>query len=44
MEAGVIDRDEWLLALAMLGDIREELRILNRYFRGEDDEEEEGVA
>ena len=37
----MIDRDEWLLVMGIFGDIREELRVLNAYFRGDDEGEEE---
>jgi hypothetical protein len=34
-----IEREEWLILLTMIGDIRAELEDLNRLLRGDDDEE-----
>lgn len=36
-----IEREEWLILLTMIGDIRAELEGLNRVIRGDDDEETE---
>jgi hypothetical protein len=45
MRVAVIEREEWLLVMGILGDIREELKKLNALLGGDDDgpeEEEEG--
>jgi hypothetical protein len=40
----VIEREEWLIALGILGDIRAELERLVQLLGGGDDEEEEEDA
>ena len=41
MESAVTEREEWMLLLAMVGAVRQELRDLNGILRGDEDEEEE---
>lgn len=41
MERGVIERDESLLVMAILGDIRAELQDVNDLLRGGDDDGDE---
>lgn len=36
-----IEREEWLLIMGILGDIRAELEALHNFLRGEDDGEAE---
>ena len=36
-----IEREEWLILLTMVGDIRAELQDTNRFLRGDEDEEAE---
>jgi hypothetical protein len=36
-----IEREEWWIQLTMIGDIRAELEGLDRWLRGDDDEETE---
>jgi hypothetical protein len=44
MATGVIEREEWLLALGMLGDIRAELEEVVQLLGGDEDEEEDADA